>query len=304
MKNFSARTAAFSMVNSLLVMDICTIGFIKDREKIPLRNNEKKKARLDQLISIAKSGSYKFSFILAIVEKATDVQNPMSCKEMTERFLRDYREILGLIGSNNMAESTTALKGLIKILMDDRYSVEERAEVLLPEYLRLLKFYNELDVITDPAKAERLPLAKKITDYAAELGISPGHPVVTVCVASVYGCKDARKILKVNSEGEFNPSNALGDIQTFYRMANVRHLVSGRYPGMKVVFRTEDEALENMHTYYKAVVLHKLDNAPLYAIPEIDNEKMFPLLFSKKNGSHEAELDELYQILNFKKNNN
>lgn len=286
---------------TVLIMDICTIGLIKERHKIPSGKDENKKERLEQLISYAKKGSYKFSFILAITEKATDKKNRLSRKEMIERFRRDHRTLVGIIGERNMAENQATLKRLISIIMDENYGIAERAELLLDEYLEFLSFYNELNVRTDPAKEDRLPLAKKITERASQLGISAGHPVVAICVASVYGCADARRILKVNRKGEFNPSNAYGDIQSFYRVAKARHMINQHYPGMRLEFRTEDKALEDMHTYYKAIVLHEDDGVPLYGIPTIHDEKMFPRLFSRGKCLSDEELSAVYLLLNFRK---
>ncbi|MBN3051847.1 MULTISPECIES: hypothetical protein [Pectobacterium] len=299
-KIYSARIAASFLVRPILVMDICTIGLIKQREQIPQNDDENKKERLRQLISLAKSGKYKFSFILAIIEKATDVRHQLTKQQMVDRFMDDYRMIVGLIGSNNMLEKPKFLKFLIDIIMDENYSIEERAELKLKDYLELLNFYNTLGIKTDPAREELLVLAKKVTDYAEKLGINRGHPVVAICVASIYGCSDARRILKVNKKGEFNPSNALGDIQSFYRLARTKHVVQTNYPGSRVEFRTEDKALESMHTYYTATVSHELDGVLIYAIHNINDEKMFPLLFTKEMGLNIEERNALYALLDFR----
>lgn len=298
--NYSERIAPLHIFKTVLVMDICTIGLIKERHKISSGKDENKKKRLKQLISYAKKDRYKFSFVLAIVEKATDTKHRLSRKEMIERFRRDHRYLVGIIGERNMAESQATLKRLISIIMDENYGLEERAELLLNEYLELLVFYNELGIKVDPAKEDRLPLAKKITERASQLGIGAGHPVVAICVASVYGCADARLILKVNRKGEFNPSNAYGDIQSFYRVAKARHMLNQHYHGMGLEFRTEDKALEKMHTYYKAILLREDAGVPIYGIPTIYNDKMFPLLFSRANCVNNEELAAVYSLLNYR----
>lgn len=302
MFKLSAHTAASQALNCIIVMDICTIGLIKDKERVVRGNDENKKRRRQDLISMAKSGRYKFSFILSIVEKATDLTHPMTLKEMTARFEKDYRSLSAYLGPSALRENQKQLKQLIKIIMDENYSVEERAEVNLHLYLDLLVFFNSLGINKDPDPAsERLILAKKVTDYADRIGISRGHAVIAICVASIYGCEGARRILKVNDKGEFNPSNALGDIMSFYRIAKTRHLVMTTFPGMRIEFRTEDKGLESMHDFYAATVTGIVDDTPMLSVFDIDDKKMFPRLVTKSNGLNKKERDALYEMLNFRK---
>lgn len=302
MFKLSARTAASRALKCIVAMDICTIGLIKDARSVSGGTDGDKKARRQALISMARTGRYQFSFILAIVEKATDLAHPMTLKEMIARFQKDYQSLSAYLGPGNMRENQSQLKHLIKIIMDENFSIEERAELNIHLYLDLLGFYNGLGIKKDPEPAsERLVLAKKLTDYGEMLGISRGHPVIAICIASIYGCESARRILKVSSRGDFNPSNALGDIMSFYRIAKTRHLVMANVPGIRIEFRTEDKGLENMHEFYSATVTDIIDGTPVLSVFDIDDKKMFPRLVSKANGLNTEERDALYEMLNFRK---
>lgn len=282
----------------ILVMDICTIGLIKEREKILIHTDERKKSRLSQIIDLAKSGKYRFSFILAIIEKATDVEHPMTGQELTERLLRDHEMISGLIGVENIYETTEALINFIPNYMSSDHRPEDRAELALSSYLEQLSFYDSLNVEAEPKKEKILFRAKEITDNAKVLGIGPGHPVVTVCVAAVCGCKDAWRILR-RKKGVFNPSNALGDIQSFFRLAKVKSLVNSIIPGLEVVFRTEDEGLENMHEYY--VYDHDISTDKLN-LAYLGTRMMFPLLYDEMGNEDKDMRDKLFEMLDFKIN--
>lgn len=286
---------------TVLIMDICTIGYIKARERIQQSDQDKRVERLNQIIAMAQSGQYQFSFFLAIIEKSTDAKNPMTCEQMVKEFLGDYNSIVDLIGEDNMREKPEELISLITGLMDDNYTFEDRAELKLKEYLVLLTYFNSLRVYSDPEPpSRRLELAKKVTEYGERLEIGRGHPVISICVASVYGNNDARKILKVDKHGNFNASNALGDILSFYRIAKVEYLITLVRPDLDVVFRTEDQWLEKMRAYYITTVSRVVDDEYYYSVWDLNTKKMFPLLY-KKNNLNRKERDALYEMLDFKK---
>lgn len=120
-------------------------------------------------------------------------------------------------------------------------------------------------------------------------------------MASIYGCVGARQILKIDTDGEFNPSNALGDIMSFYRLAKARHMLITNIPGLRIEFRTEDKGLEGMHEFYSAIVTDSIDDTPVLSVFNIEDKHMFPRLISKANGLNKKERDALYEMLDFRK---
>lgn len=284
----------------IVLLDICSISYIKDRKKIPLREDGRKKERLEQLSNLIESRKYRFSFLLAILEKGTDYINPLSADEMILAFKDDYQQIVDFIGQDNIVEPIEALEAMIPILMDEDYSKAERAELSIPASISLLEFYNNLKISKTPPPEDRLNLARAVAEEGERLKLSKGYPTITICVASIYGCIDARKILKIKEDGScFNPSNRLGDIMSFYRVANAQYLISSNMPSAQVIFRTEDAGLEGMHSYLKTQVIGETDDGKLMHTTCQSPEKLFPELYRKGVCVDNNELNALYELLNF-----
>ncbi|WP_148384012.1 hypothetical protein [Enterobacter hormaechei] len=99
---------------------------------------------------------------------------------------------------------------------------------------------------------------------------------------SLYGCVEARKILKIKEDGrDFNPSNCLGDIMTLYRGANARFQISSQMPDAHVIFRTEDAALESLHSWMNTRVTGVTADGTMMKTTCEAPEKLFPALYKK-----------------------
>ncbi|EGI4641226.1 hypothetical protein AB1G81_005093 [Escherichia coli] len=142
----------------IVLLDICSISYIKDRNMIPLREDKRKKERLKQLSQLIESRKYRFSFLLAILEKGTDHINPLNTDEMILAFKDDYQQIVDFIGNDNIVEPIEAFETMIPILMDESYSKAERAELSIPASISLLEFYNNLKISKTPPPEERFNL--------------------------------------------------------------------------------------------------------------------------------------------------
>ncbi|EEZ5633471.1 hypothetical protein L6X98_003541 [Escherichia coli] len=125
---------------------------------IPLREDKRKKERLKQLSQLIESRKYRFSFLLAILEKGTDHINPLNTDEMILAFKDDYQQIVDFIGNDNIVEPIEAFETMIPILMDESYSKAERAELSIPASISLLEFYNNLKISKTPPPEERFNL--------------------------------------------------------------------------------------------------------------------------------------------------
>ncbi|MEX6226799.1 hypothetical protein AB6F55_19460 [Providencia hangzhouensis] len=293
---------SFQISRPVVLMDICTISYIKDRKKIKGGQDQRKQERLRQLKVLVDRG-YRFSFLLAILEKGTNRNHPLNCDQLLERFKRDYDLIVDFIGKNNIVESIQALDQLIPIFMDETYSKDERAELSIPSSIKLLEFYNDMKISSTPSAKERFDLAVKITTEGKTLGLVKGYPPISICVSAIYGCEDARKVLKIKKDGsKFNPSNCLGDIMSFYRVAEATYRIKEFLPDAKVIYRTEDEALENLHKYLITTVKSKIDNTSAMNIICTNPEKLFPTLFKNEKCINQTELDSIYELLDFKVN--
>jgi|GEM_PF-3295254 len=291
----------------MIMIDICTISHLKDRVSIYHGTDLRKKERVRQLASMAESGKYQFSFLTAIMEKGTDYRNRLSADEMVKAFQDDYDLIKDFIGKENFYETREALAGVIPHLVDDRYSIEERAELSIPASLKLIGYFNTLGIVSTPSRADRFKLAQQVVSEGERLGLGKGYPTITLCVASIYGCIDARDILKIRKDGkekdgrEFNPSNRLGDIMSLYRVARARHMIHSLLPFVPVIFRTEDAGLENLHQYLHTRVTGEIeDNGTLMHSTCTAPDRLFPALYKQGKCIDERELKRLYALLAFK----
>lgn len=282
-------------------MDICTISVIKDRDNIPSRTDEKKKKRLNQLIELAKSKNNRFSFLLAIIEKATDHTNQLKVGAANREFQRDYDQIVPFLGRENIIENKKLLKILVNNIYDSEYDLSERGELSIVPSLNLLNYYNELNVTDTPSKKDRLPLVEKIVAKGNELKLEKGYPTTVMCVAALYGCADAVNVLKLKKSGkDFNPSNRLGDIMSFYRFARAKLKVKEVYKDVPVLFRTEDEHLERMHQYITTEARTSLNGDVHMTTSILAPEKLFPNLYKNDTCIDEDEKNKLFEMLSFK----
>ncbi|MFQ1714333.1 hypothetical protein ACK39D_17690 [Aeromonas veronii] len=287
---------------TVLLIDICTISLIKNRNKINLGTDNRKKTRLHELEEMAKSNKYRFSLLLAIIEKATDRKNELSVNQVMNEFKNDWLSIVDFVGENNIVEPLQSLEKLIPTLMDPNFDKREWAELSLEESIKLLNFYNSLGISSTLDEKNRISKTKEIVNYGKELGFINGHFTIIICVAAIHGCPDAQNILKIKSDGSnFNASNRLGDIMSFPRLAYTRALLKASNYAQKghpdCIFRTEDQALENLHKYIKIICkIDKKTGDNVYKT-HIENPSMlFPMLYNKS--CSEKVREEIFNLLN------
>lgn len=286
----------------IVLLDICSIALIKNRNTNLDGKGEKSKRHLNELQEMAQSGLYRFSLLLAILEKGTDYTNELNSSEMVTRFTRDHAQIVDFIGSDNLVETAEALENMIPILMDDNFSKEERAELSVPYSLELLDFYNrELRVTSTPPKHLRLRLAEQVAAEGERLGLQKGYPTIAICIASIYGCEEARGILKIKQNvADFNPSNCLGDIMSFYRVGQARFTIKKAIPTARVLFRTEDIDLQRMHMWFSTCVTSANEEGSMMKTTCEAPEKLLPALYKKGECINQEELVKIYALLDYK----
>ncbi|WP_336844960.1 hypothetical protein [Providencia rettgeri] len=283
----------------IVLMDICTIKFIAKHKNIQDGKNKVMQERVRQLKALVEKG-YRFSFLLVIIEKATDYQNIMSADELIARTIKDYELIVDFIGEKNIVESPLVIQKMVSAFMDKNYVKEERAELSIPNCLKLLEFFNGLGITNTPAASQRFTLAEQVANEGERLGLSRGYPAISMCIASIYECIDARKVLKVSKDGSFNSSNCLGDVMSFYRVAKAKSVVNRNLGNVDVIFRTEDLVLENLHQYITVTEISRSDGTSTFQSQFPHPEKLFPKLYKNGICINEPERDKLFALLNFK----
>jgi hypothetical protein len=153
-------------------------------------------------------------------------------------------------------------------------------------------------------------MAHVLCAKAQELGISTNHPVVLIPIACVYGCEDARQVMKFRQKSEnFNPGNALGDIQSISRvhgMLNnlIEEAGASGSPFKIGKFKTADSPLKNMLRYFNVKSVSSTENLDelVHKISvTIDAPSLYPDLFcadrKPRDEKSRVELDKLYELL-------
>ncbi|WP_368165082.1 hypothetical protein [Aeromonas sp. R6-2] len=287
--------------HTILLMDICTIGLIKDRSNILIGNDNRKKERLSELTELAKSKEYRFSFLLSIIEKATDRKNELTVDAVIKEFEHDWQCVANFVGLDYMREPLSLLKHMIYTLMNSDYSKDEWAELSLPNVLKLLDYYSSFKITGIPSQKDRYIISEKLVRFSKELEFHHGHIAIIICVAAIYGCRDAINILKIKNKGHFNASNCLGDIMTLYRVATVVEMLKNTPKSQEVrcIFRTENKALENLHSYREATCNTNIDTGETSKSTTIkEPERLFPMLFKKNDVQEKKEREAIYRLLN------
>ena len=294
------------MVPTIYFLDICAIGHIKAylrTQSFKDDNHERSIRALGGLDLRHNSVSY----LPALMEKASDQRSKLSTSEFVAEARRDWDAMVAFFENASVLEPWAFV---------ETYATElfgAYPEQSVPAYLEFLQFANDQGLHNKTAECNRLKLAQKLCAKAQDLGITPSHPIVIVPVACVYGCEDARRVMKFSgSPKNFNPGNALGDIQLISRVAGmladlIQRAGASGGPFKTGKFQTADSALHSMLRYFKveSVVTTEVQGGATHEIAvTMDAPSLYPELFGAerepKDEKSQAELSELYELLGAK----
>lgn len=235
-------------VPTIYFLDICSIGHIKEFLTKGKCKNEKHQNSIRQLrgVDLPQNG---VSCMPALLEKASDRKSKFTPDEFVEEIARDLRAMSQFFNSASMVEPVEFAQTHARSL----FGID--TEEAVPEYLEFLSFANSLALHNRTTRKRQFKVAKTICEKAIEIGVSTSHPVVITVVASVYGCAAAKEVLKfAGNEKNFNPGNALGDIQIVSRVAGtlaeyvqIMAGQGGRFRNWG--FRTGDSPLSDLLTH-------------------------------------------------------
>lgn len=271
-------------------LDLCSISYLKDQKSIFSGSDAKKVSRLNSLLELKEK--YQYSFSLAILEKCTDFKNNPKLDVLVNRFIKDYELITNYIDKDYILETPEHLQKAIEILMVEGGAIEKRGELSIPSYLDFLRYYNTLAITNTPPVNRRYDIAKLLVTKGVELNFSNSNPVIAICIAAIYGCSSARDILKIKNNPEsFNPNNCLGDILTLSRFAKFQSIRPDS------IFRTEDTALEEIHSYLNTCLIETGNGYSVYKTCVINETKVLPSLFKDGICFNEKELNDLKELL-------
>jgi len=290
-------------VPTVYFLDICAIGHIMTylTTKSFKDEHHKESIRALQYLDLSHNS---VSYLPALMEKASDQRSKFSTEEFIVEARRDW-DAMGTFFKNARAFEPWDFV--------DAYATElfgAHPEQSTSEYLAFLQFANDQGLHNKTAAGKRLKIAKVLCTKAQELGISTSHPVVLVPIACVYGCEDAQLVMKfAGKPGNFNPGNALGDIQSISRVAGmmtsfIQRAGASGGPFKNGKFKTADSPLHNMLRYFtvqSVSTTEMSDGAAHKFTVSVDAPSLYPDLFGAdrelKDEKSRAELDKLYELL-------
>jgi hypothetical protein len=290
------------MVPTAYFLDVCSISHIKTYQEL----NGFKDARHEKSIKELQAIDFPHngvSYLPALMEKASDQRSNFTAETFVEEAKRDWNAIrtffkARVIEPFDFVEAyATELFGV---------SPEQGA----PEYLEFLRFANDMGLYNSVGEAKRLKTAKEICAKADALGIVKYHPVVLSVLACVYGCMPAKKVMKFSSVPEnFNPGNALGDIQLIPRVGGklshaIHHAGMNGAPFIRSIFMTADSPLHQLFSYFfvKNVSTTETEegSSDKFSV-NVKGTKLFVDLFDSEGNPKDevsaAELDKLYAVI-------
>jgi hypothetical protein len=238
------------------------------------------------------------------MEKASDQRSKFSAEEFVLEARRDWDAMDAFFENARVLEPWD----FVEAYATELFGVHP--EQSTPKYLAFLQFANDQGLHNKIAEGKRLKMAQVFCAKAQELGISTSHPVVLMPIATVYGCEDARLVMKFSGKPEnFNPGNALGDIQSISRVAGtmtnfIQRAGASGGPFKNGKFKTADSPLHNMLRYFSVrsvSTTETSDGAAQKFTVTVDAPSLYPALFGAdrepKDEKSRAELDRLYELL-------
>lgn len=291
------------MVPTVYFLDICSIGHIKTFLPKESFKDERHKVSIQALQELDLPHNC-VSYLPALMEKASDQRSKFSAEEFVVEARRDWDAMGSFFKNACIYEPWEFVKAYATELFGAHLEQSYSA------YLAFLQFANNHGLHNTISDAQRLKTVQVLCAKAQELGISTSHPVVLVPIACVYGCFDAKRVMKFSAKPEnFNPNNALGDIQSISRVCGmmtnfIQRAGASGGPFKNGKFKTADSPLHNMLRYFtvRSVSTTEMPDGAVQRISvSVDAPSLYPDLFGAdrepKDEKSRAELDKLYDLL-------
>jgi hypothetical protein len=203
-------------IPTMYFLDICVVGATK-LSRDQLEKNDRKAQMVGNLENLDRP-QHAFSYLLALIEKVSDLRGMLSDSELEFQILGDLAALRKFFKNAEVYESDEFVKSY---LQDLRYSP---IELQRPSYLEFLVLANNEFEIRDPVSPpRRLAKSMEILKSAGTLKVDKRHPVVILVLACLYGNNDAKKLMKFKVDpSKFNPENVLADIMAISRFARIK----------------------------------------------------------------------------------
>jgi hypothetical protein len=233
------------MVPTLHFMDICVVSATKLSDAL-IEQNPRKAAWIEHLRERDRP-QHAFSYLLALIEKTSDLRSPLSDEELEEQVLKDVASLRSFFRNGRVIESDEFLVGYLRNLRRVPH------ELLQPAYLDLLAAANNKFALRETvAPRFRLKTAQDVVREADRLSIPRQHPVVLITLACLYGNASAKKVMKFKAKAsEFVAQNTLSDIMVISRFLPLKVEIEdsarrGTAPYPRTAFITDDSGLQGI----------------------------------------------------------
>ena len=264
----AAEMQAWSdFIPTLYMLDICVANVTK-LSQAALDANARKAALVERLRHLDKPQN-SFSYLLALIEKASGPRAGLTDEELEAQILHDVAKMRKFFVHAKILEADEFLLGLARVLR------HEPPELARDAYLEFLRRANALGLANPVARADRLQMAHAILALADSLSITRQHSTVLLSLACLYGNVAARKVMKFRADPcSFRAENALADIMVISRFIPLKLQIEqetrDRGRGfMRSIFLTDDTGLTEVLSCFKGQKVR----------------------FMEKNGSHETMLN-------------
>lgn len=228
----ASKTSSHKM--RIYLLDRNAVSVVKDSvagNRVPIN-------RLAKLRSIDIRGNF-VSPMLSIIEGQSSIKET---REQLRATLKKESIALSAFFKNARTDSEYLIEN------EDHFSEAFSGEVekKFNDYLDLVKLSHQF--LAEPKSNKQL-IRDEFLRFAHKRGISPGHPAIICCLATLYGNKDARKVLKPKLNGtddEINRRsyNAASDLLVLSRMQNIHAIQSPRdRKNTKIKLLTFDDGL-------------------------------------------------------------
>jgi len=209
-------------------------------------NKNKRKARLVEYLQFLDRPQHGISYLFSLMEKVSDSRGEISDAQLEKQVLEDAAALRDFFEHAKIYESDKFLTSYLRSLR--RVPVE----IQRPNYLAFLEAVNlSLGLHQSVSKPRRFKWARQVVEIAQSSGVYHQHPIVSLVLASLYGNKAAKKLLKFTRDpSQYDSENALADVMTITRFANHKLKIDStlrlgaKY--MRTDFVTDDEGLRGV----------------------------------------------------------
>ena len=200
-----------------------------------------------------------FSYLLALMEKVSDLRDTMSDADLQAHIVEDLRALRAFFKHAVVVEPD---EYALEYFQDLRGAAPETAR---SRYLEFLQAMNDRFNLREPvAPALRLRKVKDVLEVADALSISRQHSVVLLALGCLYGNPSAKRLMKFKADpAKFDAQNAFADIMAISRLAEQKLQIEqdAGFPWKRVRLITDDDGLGGVLECFTPVSLKIVERA-------------------------------------------